>query len=153
MMVVAALGQEEIAVSEQDVPALRPLRQQAAEAVRVRLEQEAADDDGWRAIRVILEIDPEFHLQANPAGADYLVPTAVTADGLELRDLEYPVGEELRAEFSGELIQVYSGSVSIGAQARGQGTLQVTWQACSETGCLPPVRVDIQTGTVDTTDG
>jgi uncharacterized protein YyaL (SSP411 family) len=153
MMVVAALDQETQQGSLQDKPEARPLQQQAAEAVRVRLEQEAPDDDGWRAIRVILEINPELHLQANPAGADYLVPTAVTADGLELRDLEYPAGVELLAGFSGESIQVYSGAVSIGAQAQGHGTLHVTWQACRENGCLPPVRVDIQTGPADPSNG
>ena len=98
----------------------------------------------WRTIRVDLAIEDGLHLQANPAGAEYLVPTSLTASGLELRNLEYPEGQDLVAEFSGERIRVYSGAISIRAQVLGEGTLQVTYQACRTNGCLPPVRVDLR---------
>src|SRR6185312_9819297 len=48
------------------------------------------DSGGWRSFRLTLEIAAGWHLQANPASEAYLVPTAVTAEGGELRNLSYP---------------------------------------------------------------
>jgi len=149
MMVVASLallGEDDGPAADEAETAGPPMQQRAAEAVKISLEQEPPNADGWRSIRIQLEIEEGLHLQANPAGAEYLVPTTVAATELKLRDLEYPAGEAFAAEFSDEQILVYSGTVSIRGQAQGHGTLQVTYQACGSRGCLPPVKIDLQTG-------
>ncbi len=148
-MVIAALalmGEDYGSGAEEAESASRSLQQRATEAVEVSLLQDSPGADGWRSIKIQLEIEEGMHLQANPASAEYLVPTRVVATGLELRQLEYPPGEAFAAEFSDEQILVYSGTVSIRAQAHGHGTLEVTYQVCGPRGCLPPARTNLRTG-------
>ncbi|HYN19493.1 MAG TPA: DUF255 domain-containing protein [Thermoanaerobaculia bacterium] len=118
------------------------LARAAGELVQVRLEDlvEAADSDAWRRFRLVLEIAPDWHLQANPASEEFLIATEVVAeDGAEIRDLLYPPGEPLDAGFAGgERLSVYSGHVEITGQLRGRGKLVVRFQPCDEARCLPP---------------
>ena len=120
-----------------------PMQARAASAVRPHLELSRPDTDGWRAFRLLLEIEPGLHLQANPASADYLVPTEVSSSRAEVRDVVYPPGSDLPSDFAGEPISVYSGRVELTGAVRGDGLLHLTYQACSDAGCLPLVRVDL----------
>jgi uncharacterized protein YyaL (SSP411 family) len=93
----------------------------------------------WRSFRLTLEIAAGWHLQANPASEAYLVPTAVTAEGGELRNLSYPAGQPVTAAFAHEPLSVYSGKVEIRGEVSGTARLVVTYQPCDDTRCLPPV--------------
>ena len=126
-----------------ELPRETPMQKRAAAAVGVHLELGAADDEGWRPFELRLEIEPGLHLQANPAGADYLVPTEVHVSSAELAAVEYPPGERLASAFDETPIPVYTGRSEIRGRVRGEGTLHLGYQACSDTGCLPVVRVDL----------
>ena len=120
-----------------------PMQTRATEAVRPHLELRRADDDGWRRFQLLVEIEPGLHLQANPASADYLIPTEISASEAELRGVDYPVGERLDSAFASEPIAVYAGSIEICGEVKGDGELHFGYQACSDSGCLPVVRVDL----------
>ena len=64
------------------------------------------------------------------------------SDG-ELRDVEYPSATRLDSTFAEEPIAVYKGSIEIVGRVRGEGTMHLGYQACSEVGCLAVVRVDL----------
>ena len=120
-----------------------PMQTLAARAVRPHLELHRADEQGWRRFELSLEIEAELHLQANPASAEYLVPTEVTVTDAELGEVDYPAASRLDSGFAEEPIAVYEGSIVIVGKVSGEGTMHLSYQACSETGCLPVVRVDL----------
>jgi hypothetical protein len=119
------------------------LERAAEDLVRVSLETRP-EADGWRPFRVVLEIAPGWHLQANPASEEYLVPTALEAEGAELRGVRYPQGERLAPSFSEEPLSIYSGSVEITGEVRGSGKVVLTYQPCDDARCLPPVRHEVE---------
>ena len=79
-------------------------------AAKVRLH---ADHD---EILVTLTIDPGYHVNANPASIDYLIPTVVTVPGAPDAKITYPAGQVFKPKFSPEGIAVYEGSVEIIAE-------------------------------------
>ena len=101
-----------------------------------------AGEGGWRPFTVRLEIADGWHVNANPASQEFLIPTAVEPAGEgELRGVAYPTGERLRFAFAGDELAVYGGAVEIRGEVRpGDDTrLLVTYQACDDERCLPPV--------------
>jgi uncharacterized protein len=96
-------------------------------------------------ILVTLTIDPGYHLNANPASIDSLIPTVVTVPSAPDAKITYPVGHVFKPKFSPEGISVYEGSVAIRAELpKGRLTsaastpLRVDVQACTAQICLPP---------------
>jgi uncharacterized protein YyaL (SSP411 family) len=110
----------------------------AEKLVRTTLQTKGpGSGDGWRAFELALEIQEAWHINANPASLDYLIPTKI---GGQLRNLSYPPGESFSFAFAPEELSVYSGSVTIGGElAPGEQTLSLTYQACDDRRCLPPV--------------
>jgi uncharacterized protein YyaL (SSP411 family) len=96
---------------------------------------------GWRPFVLDLEIRDGWHVNANPASLDYLVPTRLEAGAAGgLRKLSYPAGKPLRFPFAGEALSVYTGAATIrGEAAPGLRALLLTYQACNDQLCLPPV--------------
>ena len=99
-------------------------------------------DDSELVIAVI--IDPEFHINANPASQDYLSPTTLNiTNGTPLRVI-YPHPVSFTPKFAEHPIDVYQGRIEIiaklpassGPASRLFGTLTV--QACTDRICLPP---------------
>ncbi|MDH3745357.1 MAG: protein-disulfide reductase DsbD family protein, partial [Acidobacteriota bacterium] len=88
-----------------------------------------------RPVAVELVIRDGWHVNANPASLDFLIPTRL--DGA--RGVVYPPGETFRFEFTDQPLNVWSGRVSIRAEVTGGATLKLTHQACDDTRCLPPV--------------
>jgi len=118
------------------------LEHEAEKLVRVHLDLQggaAEGAEGWRPFRLALDIAPGWHLQANPATEEYLVPTEVQAEGGEVRNVRYPTGEPFTSRFSEQAIAVYSGRVEIAGEVSGAGRLVLTYQPCDEARCLPPV--------------
>jgi uncharacterized protein YyaL (SSP411 family) len=96
-------------------------------------------------ILVTLTIEPGYHLNANPASADYLMPTVVTVPSAPDAKITYPAGQIFKSKFSPEGISVYEGSVAIRAElprgrlASAESTpLRINVQVCTAQICLPP---------------
>jgi uncharacterized protein len=96
-------------------------------------------------ILVTLTIDPSYHVNANPASADYLMPTVVTVPSAPDAKITYPAGQEFKPKFSPEGILVYEGSVAISAElpkgrlpSAASTPLRIEVQACTAQICLPP---------------
>jgi uncharacterized protein len=96
-------------------------------------------------ILVTLTIDPGYHVNANPASIDYLLPTVVTIPSAPDAKLAYPAGQVFKPKFSPEGISVYEGSVEIRAElpkdklASAVNTpVHIEVQACTTQICLPP---------------
>ncbi len=93
--------------------------------------------DGWRPIRVSLEIRDGWHVNANPASLDFLIPTQIEG---RLRQVVYPPGETFRFSFAEEELSVYSGRTTIRGQVGpDEPSLRLIYQACDDRRCLPPV--------------
>ena len=91
----------------------------------------------WRPFEVSLRIRGGWHVNANPASLDFLVPTRV---GGEVRGLTYPAAGRFRSAFAPEELAVYSGVAAIRGEAAARATVvQLTYQACNDHLCLPPV--------------
>jgi uncharacterized protein YyaL (SSP411 family) len=100
---------------------------------------------GGAAVEVRLVIDPGFHINANPASEDYLVPTRVTALDGSLGAIDYPPGKPFRAAFATESIDVYEGELVLRAPVSGElpTRLQIEIQACDDEVCLAPDTVEV----------
>ena len=103
-----------------------------------------------------LNIAEGWHMNANPAGQDNLIPTTVTVNTdtpFEILDVAYPKGRSTRFEFSNEALNVYEDNLTIPLQLKRKPnmkhdkdvsiTLQLTYQLCNETECLLPQTLDI----------
>lgn len=111
---------------------------------QVAVEAELVDDGAAIAVRLVIE--PGFHVNANPASEDYLVPTRITAVDGALGAIEYPEGHPFRAGFARSAIDVYTGELSLRApvaQGRIPTRLKIDLQACNDEVCLPPDEVEV----------
>lgn len=97
-------------------------------------------------IQIALDIASKWHINANPASFDFLIPTdiKVFANGVLLStELAYPPGDELDVGLE-DPIRVYSGKVKLIAALDNVAdndipTVQAVVQACNDSGlCLPP---------------
>jgi uncharacterized protein YyaL (SSP411 family) len=125
---------------------LAMLEQESEKLVGLHLEI-GAGAGGWRPFRLVLDVAPGWHLQANPPSESYLVPTTLAAEGAELRSLSYPAGEPLRVAFSSQPAAAYQGRLELAGEigpaatspASGAPRLLLTYQLCDDRRCLPPV--------------
>jgi hypothetical protein len=107
-------------------------------------------------IDVILKIDEKYHVNANPASLDFLIPTSVEFDGIRPSKLEYPKPIRFKAEFASEGLDVYEGVVTVVAKLP-KGSLQqagtvhatITAQACTNQICLPPSTLPVSIAGAD----
>ena len=97
------------------------------------------------AILVLLRIKKGYHLNANPASAEYLIPTSIVFEGVEPERIVYPSAIRLKPVFADQPIEVYEGTVTILAifspgvlDERLELGFKLTAQACTEQICLPP---------------
>lgn len=96
-------------------------------------------------ILVSIRIDPGYHINANPASRDYLVPTTIAFDGPVPQRIAYPPARKFKPAFTDEPIAVYEDTVAMAADfppgaLDGVRAVQftLTAQACTEQICLPP---------------
>lgn len=128
----------------------------SAKRVRIHARFMSKEDaNGSREIAVRLLIAPGWHVNANPATFDFLIPTRVRAlvAGKPARiAVRYPPGRASNVRLESKTLQVYDDGTVIGVRvpaitltrARKQGGLElaVTVQSCSDKGiCLPPARL------------
>lgn len=100
---------------------------------------------------VVITVEKPYHVNANPASEDYLIPTELKIEagkGYKVGKIEYPQPIEKAFEFSGDKpIKIYEGRVPIKFQItidktvpKGVLTVKATlrYQACDDTSCYPP---------------
>lgn len=103
-------------------------------------------------VLVTIKVDDKFHINANPASFDFLIPTSVEFKGVKPTKVEYPKPVRFTAEFAPEGLDVYKGSIAVVARFPKGSLLgikaiqgSVTAQACTNQICLPPSTLPIST--------
>ena len=76
-------------------------------AAHVKASARGASLDGHDEIVVTLTVEPTYHVNANPASADYLMATVVTIPNAPGANITYPAGQLFKPKFSPEGISVY----------------------------------------------
>jgi len=107
-------------------------------------------------IGIVMKFAEGWHANANPAGAEHLIPTEVTLPDIPemtFGEIVYPKGELLKlASLGDDPLPVYHDEVVIGIQAtssevtqHGQISLpiQLRYQACSDAQCLFPTTITV----------
>src|SRR5579864_716773 len=59
------------------------------------------------SILILLRIDPGYHVNANPASEEYLIPTSIAFEHVAPKRIEYPPPVLFKPAFSDETIKVY----------------------------------------------
>ena len=108
-------------------------------------------------IEVQLEIDEGWHINANPASDDFLIPSTVSVSPdatVQVLSIKYPKGKLLDLSFSDQPLSVYEGVLTIQMQlqlkpgvSREEAfpvNLNLEYQACDDQRCLPPSTNTIQ---------
>jgi hypothetical protein len=120
--------------------AAEALEEEAYEAVELEGRLGSSDDDEWKPFRVEMAVRNGWHVNAHPAGAG-LVATAVGAVVGRLRSVRYPAGEAW--DGGAGPAPVYRGRIVIEGEIErlggGAAGVEVTYQACDDARCLPPV--------------
>jgi thiol:disulfide interchange protein DsbD len=110
---------------------------------------------GTAQVAIELKIAEPWHVNANPASEDFLVPTEVAFElptGVTVRGIVYPPGVELKLDFAEAPLRLYEGVVVVGAvidvatdMPLGLSTIQatVTYQACDNEKCLLPQTLEV----------
>ena len=102
-------------------------------------------------IRITVVIDEGYHVNANPATFDYLIPTSLTVDGAPDLLVEYPPAKLIKPLFAPDGLKVYEGSIVLKGVAP-KGTLvkhgpvatTIKVQACNDETCLPPATLALK---------
>lgn len=105
--------------------------------------------DGAIRVPVSLDISGDYHTMANPASEAFYEPTALQvpedAEAPVAVSVAYPAGADY--DLLGDTIKVYGGRVSLllglvappdAAPGEAMVPLELSYQACSESQCLPP---------------
>jgi DsbC/DsbD-like thiol-disulfide interchange protein len=105
--------------------------------------------------RVSVAVVEGYHLQANPASEDYLVPARLelkSSEGVTVRKITYPPGKPYRLSGADKDLKTYDGDFEIGVMLKasneappGKHVLQgrLHYQACDATTCLFPASVPL----------
>jgi hypothetical protein len=92
---------------------------------------------------VRVKIADGWHVNANPASLAFLIPTRVEATNTAVAiEVLYPQGTQYHPRFSLEPLAVYEGDIDIrvtpASPLRAGAKLDLTFQACDDSSCLPP---------------
>ena len=121
-------------------PAPDALEEEAYGAVEIDARLGSSDDDDWKPFRVEIAVRKGWHVNAHPAGPG-LVATAVAGVVGGVRHLRYPAGEAW--DGGAGPVPIYRGRATIEGEVERRGggaaSLEVTYQACDDARCLPPV--------------
>ena len=107
-------------------------------------------------VEVQVKIAAGWHINANPAGQDNLIPTTITVDKdalIEINNVKYPKGKSMKFEFSPESVNVYEGTFTIPLKLKQKPDtlikkgvpiiLKLNYQACNDTECSLPQELNI----------
>lgn len=100
-------------------------------------------------LKVELDIPESYHINSNKPLEDYLIPTSLELqplEGLEIKEIRYPVALMKKFSFSDTPMAVFEGMVRIIVEAVPSTSLignphelkgELHYQACTESMCLP----------------
>ncbi len=119
--------------------------------VEVVLSKEQVVEGESFQVDVRVKIADGWHINANHASLDFLVPTEVQSEGpVEILSVDYPVPANVSLGFAAESLSVFTGEVMLRARVKvkpqeilkGTSDLAVVlqYQACDERRCLSPVK-------------
>ena len=121
--------------------------------VEAGLDRTAYEAGGPARLAVVLTIAEGWHVNAHEPTYDYLIPTELVVElpeGWPAAEVAYPPAERATFAFADEPLDVYEGRVALVASFRlpagapaGEHPVaaEVTYQACDDDSCLPPVTV------------
>jgi thiol:disulfide interchange protein DsbD len=104
---------------------------------------------------VVVAIEKGYHMNSNKPSETYLIATTLTPTapaGIKVLDTMYPPGKDTKFPFTEKPLNVYSGTVTLKLKLATDATTPVgdvtiptvlRYQACSESACLPPVKVPV----------
>jgi uncharacterized protein YyaL (SSP411 family) len=102
-------------------------------------------------IRVTVVIDEGYHVNANPATFDYLIPATLSIDGVPDMQVTYPAATLIKPQFARDGLKVYEGTITLKGSApkgtlvsRNRITAALRVQACNDEVCLPPVTLPVK---------
>jgi thiol:disulfide interchange protein DsbD len=110
---------------------------------------------GTVQIAIEIDISHPWHINAHELEDEYMVPTEIVfapPEGMEVEGVVYPVAIEKKLSFSDEPLQLYEGTVYIGAVVKvypdfplGKTALRgtLTYQACDNEKCLVPATASV----------
>ena len=115
-------------------------------------------------LEVQLTVKEPFHVNANPATEDFLIPTQIvvkSAPGLTVGKAIYPAATLKKFTFFEKKLAVYQGTVvvrvplKLAPNFKGGLSGTVKYQACSDKACLPPATAkwSLGAGTSASTSG
>jgi hypothetical protein len=111
-------------------------------------------------VAVVLDISEGWHVNANPAKPDFVRPAELeltSAAGIELTDIVYPKGQDMKMEAQDEPVSVYEGQAVIYGTLKVPQDAKVTsdelkflvkYQVCDHKQCLAPARMKLD-GKID----
>ncbi len=146
LMYVRQHGSIEVA-ADPGAPRTPTPQQIAADAVRVRAGFATPTE-----LHVEVNVADPYHIHAHDAAEPYIATTIAPApDGApEVATIEYPPGQEKALAFSREKLRVYTARNVLVVRFKEPvpaGTalkLRLTYQACDDESCLPPVTQTLQ---------
>ncbi|EDM49545.1 protein-disulfide reductase DsbD domain-containing protein [Marinobacter algicola] len=161
----ASTTQTAPASSEGPAPAARTELADSSDKVRLKIvgENKALIGDAGEIV-LALDIDPGWHVNANPASMEFLIPTvassAVNGQSLDI-PIQYPRGRVSDITLDDTALEVYDNDASIRllpdekhtAMLKEAGKLDMTVrvQACSDEGvCLAPADLPLTLNLDDT---
>jgi hypothetical protein len=116
------------------------LEDEAYEALEVVGRLGTSEDEEWKPFRIEIAIRNGWHVNANPAGTG-LVPVAVASLVGRLRAVRYPPAEAW--DGGAGPVPVHRGRITVEGEIErpggGAAAVELSYQACDESRCLPPV--------------
>ncbi len=103
-----------------------------------------------REAEIRITVAKGYHVQANPAANQFLIPLTLTfdsGDGVEVSDIRYPPGELYRLQGADEDLLVYGGTFAVPVSVRASAAARegavaahgrLRYQACDDRLCLAP---------------
>ncbi len=123
-------------------------------ALELRADRTRYDPSALARVAAVVTVDDGWHVNSHQPTYDYLIPTSLELAlpaGWSLESLDYPPGEEQKFTFAELPLSVYDGEVVILAGVRLPAdavegefpvTGRLTFQACDDRSCLPPLTVE-----------
>ncbi|SIN79879.1 hypothetical protein SAMN05444166_0924 [Singulisphaera sp. GP187] len=108
------------------------------------------------AVNLTVKVKEGWHLNANPAGSENLIPTTVTLarnQPATLGKVEYPAGEARVLEPGSAPVPLYEGTVTLKVRVRLEAeaksvpdalTFEIRYQACNDNSCLAPASLAVR---------
>lgn len=131
----------------------------APRPVKVTAQLGPLNETNEQTLTVTLEIDKGWHIYAHKPGIPGLIGTTVTTTAepqLQVLEVKYPEGTEVRDEVLNATYRQYAGATQIQLRLRrviSQGKRDVTplsvlvrFQCCNEKTCLPPQTLKLNVG-------